>query len=369
MTDNPIRTARGKRVSRGATALTYGLVVGLIAVAGIAAVTSVGESVEDLFLDVSGQMEKGLTQPQGPTVPNKAPSITLGRSQSAFVNAGPQSVTGFTTGFDPGDPSEAAQTIAEFLVTADDTSLFSVQPAIDTGGTLTYTPQGANTGSTLVRVRVRDTGGTANGGTDLSSETTFTITINPAPGRDIFYSCHGQSSFVVIAENINNHTITRTNDRRAFDGIADACRALGYRPLGTADNDADDTLNYSDEVNALKCHCCRFAPSNNVWHYEQNDPGGGRRNCVPQNPEIASQISSGEVVAGFVSHICSGIGAYSLTGNITTLDGSTNSISGASGTFNDIGSGGGYLDGTINNDDILYTGTPDFLLCGSSSGP
>ncbi len=46
----------GVRKTRGATALTYRLVVGLVAVAGIAAVTRVGESVDSLFGDVSSTL-------------------------------------------------------------------------------------------------------------------------------------------------------------------------------------------------------------------------------------------------------------------------------------------------------------------------
>lgn len=48
---------RANRHHRGATALTYGLVVGLVALAGLAAVTRIGESVDSLFTEVSSTID------------------------------------------------------------------------------------------------------------------------------------------------------------------------------------------------------------------------------------------------------------------------------------------------------------------------
>lgn len=45
---------------RGATALTYGLVVGLVALAGLAAVTRIGDSVDTLFTSTAETMTQGL---------------------------------------------------------------------------------------------------------------------------------------------------------------------------------------------------------------------------------------------------------------------------------------------------------------------
>lgn len=44
--------------SRAATAIEYGLIAALIAVAAIAAMTALGESLSSLFNDVSGELEK-----------------------------------------------------------------------------------------------------------------------------------------------------------------------------------------------------------------------------------------------------------------------------------------------------------------------
>ncbi len=63
-------------------------------------------------------------------------------------------------------------------------ALFAVPPAVANNGTLTYTPAANANGSSTFVARVQDSGGTANGGIDLSVAQTFTITvsaINDAP--------------------------------------------------------------------------------------------------------------------------------------------------------------------------------------------
>ena len=57
--------------------------------------------------------------------------------------------------------------------------MFSVQPAIDATGRLTYTPAPNANGSATVFVQAHDDGGTANGGGDTSSPQSFTITVSP----------------------------------------------------------------------------------------------------------------------------------------------------------------------------------------------
>jgi hypothetical protein len=77
-----------------------------------------------------------------------------------------------------GPADEAGQSLSGFEVTADDPSLFSVQPAVDpVTGNLTFTPAPNAHGDTVVTVRLQDSGGTANGGGDTSGAYTFHITI------------------------------------------------------------------------------------------------------------------------------------------------------------------------------------------------
>ncbi|MBI2927030.1 MAG: hypothetical protein HYY24_15150, partial [Verrucomicrobia bacterium] len=89
----------------------------------------------------------------------------------------------WATGLSTGPPGDAGAVLT-FLVTNDNNALFSAQPAIDGGGTLTFTPAPEANGSATVTVSLMDDGGTANGGTDTSAAQTSTITVaavNDAP--------------------------------------------------------------------------------------------------------------------------------------------------------------------------------------------
>src|SRR5262249_32049462 len=59
---------------------------------------------------------------------------------------------------------------------------FSVQPAISTSGTLTFTPAPDANGSATVTVTLKDNGGTANGGVDTSAAQTLVITVRAVHG-------------------------------------------------------------------------------------------------------------------------------------------------------------------------------------------
>lgn len=109
---------------------------------------------------------------------NDAPSFTAGSDQTIDEDAGAQTVSGWATSISAGPPDESGQSLA-FNVSSDNAGLFSAQPAIDAGGTLSYTPAPDANGSATVTVSLSDDGGTANGGSDTSSEQTFTITVNP----------------------------------------------------------------------------------------------------------------------------------------------------------------------------------------------
>jgi hypothetical protein len=111
------------------------------------------------------------------TAVNQPPSFTKGDDQLATDFSGLVSFPGWAIAISPGPPAEAAQTVS-FLVSADNTSLFSVQPAIDLTGKLTFTPAPNAHGVALVTVQTKDNGGTANGGVDTSIPQTFNITIS-----------------------------------------------------------------------------------------------------------------------------------------------------------------------------------------------
>jgi VCBS repeat-containing protein len=109
---------------------------------------------------------------------NDAPSFQAGPDQTASAAAGAQSVSGWATQISPGPSNESSQTLQFLVEVTAGADLFSAGPAISSDGTLTYTPAGGQ-GTAQISVRLQDSGGTANGGSDTSPAQTFSITIGP----------------------------------------------------------------------------------------------------------------------------------------------------------------------------------------------
>jgi hypothetical protein len=112
--------------------------------------------------------------------PNVSPSFVKGANQVICENAGIQTVDSWATSISKGAAGESSQTLT-FTVTNSNNSLFSMQPAIDVTGNLTYTPATDVNGEATVSVVLRDDGGTANGGDDTYDTQTFTITVDDNP--------------------------------------------------------------------------------------------------------------------------------------------------------------------------------------------
>ncbi len=116
---------------------------------------------------------------------NDKPSFTLDTLEPIDEDDPAQSFPGFAQAY-AGSPNEATQTftyeIQSVVLSGTNPNvpgLFAVAPAIDPSGTLTFTPLADAFGTATVTVRVKDSGGTANGGIDTSDSQTFTITILP----------------------------------------------------------------------------------------------------------------------------------------------------------------------------------------------
>ncbi len=117
---------------------------------------------------------------------NDEPSFVKGADQTVNEDAGPQSVAGWATAISAG-PNEGAQTVT-FNLSNTNNSLFSVQPAVSSNGTLTYTPAANANGSATVTIEAQDDGGTANGGDNTSPSQTFVITVNAVNDAPSFTS-------------------------------------------------------------------------------------------------------------------------------------------------------------------------------------
>lgn len=111
---------------------------------------------------------------------NDAPSFNIGSNVIVDEDAGYKSYSNWTTSISAG-PYET-QTLS-FSVTVVPSTLFTLQPSITPDGTLVFSTAPNANGIAQVRVRLRDSGGTANGGIDSSRDTTFNITITPVNDR------------------------------------------------------------------------------------------------------------------------------------------------------------------------------------------
>ncbi len=147
------------------------------------------------------------------TAVNDVPAFSKGADQTLLEDAGAQSVAGWATGLSRGGGADEAGQALSFLVSNSNSALFSVQPSIDASGRLTYTPAANATGTATVSVRIRDSGGTANGGVDTSAIQTFLITV--APVNDDFSDASETRS---IAEDSGTSTGSLLSGTSSPDG-------------------------------------------------------------------------------------------------------------------------------------------------------
>lgn len=108
---------------------------------------------------------------------NDVPGFVTGPDQMLLEDAGAQTVPGWATAISAGPANESPQGLV-FLVSTDNPALFAIPPTVAPDGTLTYTPAPDAFGTAVVRIRLQDDGGTANGGIDTSAEQIFTIAVS-----------------------------------------------------------------------------------------------------------------------------------------------------------------------------------------------
>lgn len=128
------------------------------------------------------------------TAVNDAPSFLGGPDDATNEDSSMRVVPSWADAISTGPADENTQTVW-FNVTSADTTLFSNGPAISPMGVLNYTPAPDAYGTSVITVTAQDSGGTANGGINISEAYTFTITIQPI---------NDAPSFVVGADVIVN---------------------------------------------------------------------------------------------------------------------------------------------------------------------
>jgi hypothetical protein len=110
---------------------------------------------------------------------NDTPSFTAGASQTVLEESGAATIAGWATNISAGPLDESGQSLV-FVVSNDNTSLFSAQPTVATNGTLSFTPAANAFGIATVSVAVKDSEEGAN--SSVLQDFTITITnINDRP--------------------------------------------------------------------------------------------------------------------------------------------------------------------------------------------
>ncbi|PYR90765.1 MAG: hypothetical protein DMF84_19190 [Acidobacteria bacterium] len=252
---------------------------------------------------------------------NDAPSFVKGADQTVLEDAGAQTVPGWATAMSAGPASEAGQTLT-FGVTASNTALFAVQPAITPTGTLSYTPALNANGSTTVTVVLRDNGGTLDGGVDASASQTFTINLTAVNDVPSFVKGLDQTVLedagprVVTAwatsisaggpdESAQVLTFEVTNSNNALFSAQPQIAAngtLSYTPAATANGSATvtvalrdngGTLNGGSDLSASQTFTITVTPVNDVPSFTKGANQVVLEDAVPQSIAWATAISAG----------------------------------------------------------------------------
>ncbi len=114
---------------------------------------------------------------------NDAPSANVSPLPAILEDAGPKTIPDWAL-VSTGPASENGQEILSFLVANVDESFFSIPPSVDLDGRLTFETAADVNGQTSFTLQVRDNGGTAHGGQDLSPPLDISVTViavNDAP--------------------------------------------------------------------------------------------------------------------------------------------------------------------------------------------
>ncbi|MBW4468975.1 MAG: pre-peptidase C-terminal domain-containing protein [Stenomitos rutilans HA7619-LM2] len=153
---------------------------------------------------------------------NDVPTFTAGTNLVVNEDAAPQTVN-WATGIATGPANESSQTL-NFITSSTNPGLFTVAPTIDPTGKLTYTLAPNANGTATVTTRLKDNGGTANGGVDTSPDSIFTITVNPVNDAPSFTKGANQT----IAEDAGPQTITGWATATSAGPADEAAQTLNF---------------------------------------------------------------------------------------------------------------------------------------------
>ncbi|HEX2123486.1 MAG TPA: Ig-like domain-containing protein, partial [Thermoanaerobaculia bacterium] len=196
---------------------------------------------------------------------NDPPSFLVGPTVSVLEDSGAHMIADWVAAIAAGPADEAGQSVT-FTVTNDNNPLFSVQPAVASDGTLTFTLNANAYGSASLTVVAQDNGGTANGGDDTSDAQTSSITVNAVNDEPSFVAGPNQTvsedagpqtvspwaTSISAGPNESGQTLTfvTANDNNAlFSGQPSVAAdgTLTYTPAANANGSATVTVFLTDD--------------------------------------------------------------------------------------------------------------------------
>ncbi|MGH7137805.1 MAG: DUF4214 domain-containing protein, partial [Pirellulales bacterium] len=148
---------------------------------------------------------------------NQPPTIThIGANPVVNENSGQTTLSGFDSATSGPGADGAAQQVT-YRLQAANSSLFTTggQPAIDSSGTLTFTPAPLAYGTTSVTILAQNSGGTANGGNNTSLPAKFFIEID----QDHPPTVANQLSPITAQESNQPFSQVLTDLSKVFDDI------------------------------------------------------------------------------------------------------------------------------------------------------
>ena len=195
---------------------------------------------------------------------NDEPTFLAFNPLAVNEDSGPQTGSSMISTTFMGAANEAGQSVLAFIVSNSTCgTLLSAGPTLDTSGVVSYTPAPDQFGTCTFDLQMQDTGGTANGGDDLSqSQTGLTITVNAvndAPsfvmgGDQTVLEDAGAQTVVGWATSISagpaneagqTLTFNLTNDNNALFSTQPSIAANGtltYTPAANANGSATVTV-------------------------------------------------------------------------------------------------------------------------------
>ncbi|MDB5384997.1 MAG: hypothetical protein JWM11_643, partial [Planctomycetaceae bacterium] len=251
---------------------------------------------------------------------NDAPSFSLPANPAQSVNedGGAQTVSGFATNLSAGPADESGQTLS-FVVSNDNTALFTTQPSIDSAtGALTYTLAANANGTANVTVLLHDNGGTASGGVDTSAAQVFVITVNAVNDAPSFTKGPDQTVIEDAgAQTVNNWATNVlpapltaadefgqtvdfivTNDNNALFSVQPTISSTGrltYQPAANANGTATITVKLHDDGGvALGGVDTSASQTFTISVVAQNDPptATDATLTVPENSAVGTVVGT-----------------------------------------------------------------------------